>query len=201
VIIVSACAVAGIIITLVAGTDPGGGLATLLLIGSAAAALAVRQRHAYLFVPVPALAYLICALIAGMIHDRSVDTSHTVTALNAGAWLGNGFYWMTLATIVVIIIAVARWLRARRTGAALEDRQWDGPENEYRPVPVGVGSSAPILPPAPARPAGSYPPPGAADEEEPGYPDGFAHFYDRNAKPPESGGRTTSTWTYRDEDA
>ena len=59
-------------------------LSIFLLAGTAAGALAVRPRAAYLLIPVPALAYLAAATVAGLVHDRAA--SSTALAISAARY-------------------------------------------------------------------------------------------------------------------
>jgi hypothetical protein len=107
-------ALLGAVITVVAGRDPGLVLGIFLVIATVIAAFVVRPRAAYLVIPVPALAYVVVAIVAGLIHDRARDTTHTLLALSAIQWIASGFFAMVTATAVAVVITVARWLLARR---------------------------------------------------------------------------------------
>jgi hypothetical protein len=106
--------VLGLLVTVLAGAEPGMILGVFLVVSTAAAALAVRPGSVYLIFPVPAPAYAVAALIAGLIHDRGVDTSSTALALSAAQWIASGFIAMTVATALAVIIAGYRWLREAR---------------------------------------------------------------------------------------
>jgi hypothetical protein len=106
----------GLVITLLSGTEPGVILGVFVVVGTVAAALAVRPGAVYLIFPVPALAYAVAAVIAGLVHDRGVDTSHTALAISAAQWIAGGFVAMTVATGVAVLIAGYRWLWAARPG-------------------------------------------------------------------------------------
>ena len=105
---------AGLLVTLLASRGPGTVLSIFLLAGTAAGALAVRPRAAYLLIPVPALAYLAAATLAGLVHDRAADSSHTALAISAARWIASGFLAMTTATLLAIVMAVVRWAVGRR---------------------------------------------------------------------------------------
>ena len=107
---------AGLLVTLLAGREPGLVLGIFLLAGTAAGALAVRPRAAYLIIPVPALAYLAAAIVAGLVHDRAADTSHTALVISAAQWIASGFLAMSAATLLAIVVAVARGVAARQAG-------------------------------------------------------------------------------------
>jgi Domain of unknown function (DUF6542) len=104
----------GLVTTVVAGIEPGLILGIFLVAGTIAAALAVRAEAVYLIFPVPALAYAIAALVAGLIHDRGTDTSSTALALSAAQWIAGGFIAMTVATVLAVLIGGYRWLRNTR---------------------------------------------------------------------------------------
>ncbi len=108
----------GLVITLLAGTEPGLILAIFLVLGAVAAALAVRPGAVYLIFPVPAPAYAVAAILAGLVHDRGVDSSRTALALNFAQWIAGGFIAMTLATGLAVLIGGYRWLRYARPGAS-----------------------------------------------------------------------------------
>jgi hypothetical protein len=104
----------GLVITLLAGAEPGLILGVFLVAGTVVAALAVRPGAVYLIFPVPAPAYLVAAVIAGLVHDRGVDTSRTALALSAAQWIAGGFVPMVVATGLAVLIAGYRWLRQAR---------------------------------------------------------------------------------------
>jgi hypothetical protein len=104
----------GLAVTLLSGTEPGVILGVFLVVGTVAAALAVRPGAVYLIFPVPALAYAVAAVVAGLVHDRGVDTSHTALAISAAQWIARGFVAMTVATALAVLIAGYRWLRRAR---------------------------------------------------------------------------------------
>jgi Domain of unknown function (DUF6542) len=107
-------AAAGLLVTLLAGRGPGAVLGVFLLAGTAAGILAVRPRAAYLLIPVPPLAYLAAATLAGLVHDRAADTSHTALAISAARWIASGFLAMSAATLLAIVAAAAGWAAGRR---------------------------------------------------------------------------------------
>lgn len=104
-------------ITVAAGRDPGLLLGIFLVAATVIAAFVVRPRAAYLIIPVPALAYMAAAIVSGLIHDRSADTTRTLLAVNAVQWIARGFLAMIAATAVAIVVSAARWLVARRAGS------------------------------------------------------------------------------------
>jgi hypothetical protein len=109
VFVVIGSAAVGALLTAVSGSAPGIVLGICLVAGTVAGALAVRPRAGYLIIPVPALAYLGAALIAGLIYNRTSDGSRTLLALNGSQWIASGFVAMSLATAVAIVIMIVRW--------------------------------------------------------------------------------------------
>jgi hypothetical protein len=109
-------AVAGGILTLLAGSEPGWLLGLFVILATAVGTSAVRRTAAYLVIPVPALAYFVAAVIAGLIHDRNVDTTRAILFVNGVQWIASGFFWMFLSTVIAIAITTARWLMTGRAG-------------------------------------------------------------------------------------
>jgi hypothetical protein len=123
--IVAAAALFGGIATVVTRTEPGLVLGASVVAGTVVAALAVRPGAGRLIFPAPVLFYLMAAIPAGMIYDRSADSSKTALAIGATQWIANGFFAMALATILAIVLIVARWSiwRWARRGAAAPGRR------------------------------------------------------------------------------
>jgi hypothetical protein len=114
VFLVIGCAALGMLATVLSRTEPGSVLGVLVVAGTVAATLAVRPRAAYLVIPVPALAYVVAATIAGLIHDRASDSSLTGLAVHAAQWIASGFLAMSAATLLAIAITAVRWPRSAR---------------------------------------------------------------------------------------
>ena len=136
----------GALVTAATRTEPGNVMAVFLVAGTVAAALAVRARAVYVIIPVPALAYVVAATIAGLIHDRATDTSLTALAVSATQWIASGFLAMTAATALAIALTAVRWLGRAR-----------GPHRPgYPPLAARAGSPprnrAARRPSAPGRP-------------------------------------------------
>jgi hypothetical protein len=115
----------GTIVTVVSGSEPGGILSGFLIAGTVVGALLVRPGSGHLIFPVPPIAYVAAAVLAGLIHDRTTDTSVTGLALGALQWIAAGFLAMITATVLAVAIAVCRWARQARTRpahAATSDR-------------------------------------------------------------------------------
>jgi hypothetical protein len=99
----------GAIITVLAGTSPGPVLGVSLVAATLVAALAIQPRAVYRIIPVPALAYVVTATVAGLIGDRMASTSHTALAVSAAQWTASGFFPMTVATVLAIAVTAIRW--------------------------------------------------------------------------------------------
>jgi hypothetical protein len=114
VFVVIGCAALGTLVTVAARTEPGPVLGAAVVAGTAAAVLAVRPRSVYVIIPVPALAYVVGATAAGLIHDRAADTSLTGLAVHAAQWIASGFVAMSIATLLAIATTAVRWPRRER---------------------------------------------------------------------------------------
>jgi hypothetical protein len=111
---VLAATLLGILGTVVTGNEPGFLLGFLIFIGSVVATLGVRRSALYVVFPLPALANFIGAVVAGAIHDRGIDTSTTELGASFLQWIANVFFAMCATTIIVLVIAGARWVLARQ---------------------------------------------------------------------------------------
>ncbi|HEX6451831.1 MAG TPA: DUF6542 domain-containing protein [Trebonia sp.] len=107
-------AVLGAIATLATNNDPGGLLGNLIVLGAVIAALGIRRQRMYVLIPLPALTYLVLAILTGAIHDNGTDTSTTQLGLNFLQWIGNGFFSLCAGTILVLLIFGARLLASRQ---------------------------------------------------------------------------------------
>jgi len=104
----------GAVVTMATGRAPGPILGVFVVIGTVVAALAVRPRAGRLIFPVPVLAYLVAALVSGIIYNRSDDSSKTAVAIGAAQWIANGFVAMAFATGAAIVLIAVRWCFWRR---------------------------------------------------------------------------------------
>jgi hypothetical protein len=140
-IIVASTAI-GAIVTMVTDAMPGGLLGAFVVIGTIAAALAVRPRAGRMLLPVPVLSYLVAALVSGVIYNRGTGSSKTALAIGAAQWIADGFFPMALATAAAIVIIVIRWLLWHRHRRVTPSPAWS--------VPAANG---PVRrPPTPSRP-------------------------------------------------
>jgi hypothetical protein len=115
VLLVIAGTLAGLLGTVLAGREPGFALGAGLIVGTVAGAVAVRPRSTFVIIPVPALAYVVAATVAGFIHDHAIDTSRTALAVGLTQWIAGGFLIMIAATLLAMAIAAIRWLGSRHT--------------------------------------------------------------------------------------
>jgi len=129
-LIVVAAAVLGAVATVVTKTDPGGLLGWCIVVGTLIAGFAVRPRAAYLLIPMPALAYVVFALAAGLVRNTSSGTGLTVSAAQ---WIANGFLTMAAATVLAVVVALGRWSLDRRAGASPAGRRRARPAEPAAP--------------------------------------------------------------------
>jgi hypothetical protein len=114
ILVFAGAVLAGTILTIVMGQEPGFLLGLGLVAGSVAATAAVRRGGAHKFIPLPALAYLVAATLAGMAHDSTNLTTSRQFLLDFLTWIGGSFAAVTAATILVVLIALTRWLLSGR---------------------------------------------------------------------------------------
>ncbi len=98
----------GALLTALTGGQPGIVLGVFLILGTLAAGSLVRPAAVHLIIPVPALAYLVAALLAGIVAIPASDMSRTGLAVNALQWIAHGFLVMLIATAAAIGITAAR---------------------------------------------------------------------------------------------
>src|SRR5579862_8498711 len=136
--IVAASTALGASATMLTGKEPGSILGVFVIIGTLAAAVAVRPQAGRVILPVPALAYLVAAMVTGVIYDHSADVSKAALAVNAAQWIANGFFAMLLATLLAVALVTVRWIFWRRTRPAVAAPAWPAgpPANQYRTQPV-----------------------------------------------------------------
>jgi hypothetical protein len=120
----------GAIATMATGSAPGFLLGVFVIIGTIAAALAVRPTAGRIILPAPVLCYLVAALITGVIYNRSDDSSKTALAIGAAQWIADGFIAMAIATVAAIALIGVRWFRWRRHRPAPTTRRPPGDWSE-----------------------------------------------------------------------
>ena len=142
------------IITIVAGGQPGFVLGFFLVAGTAAAALAVRPRAVYRVVPVPALAYVAASLVTVPVSGSGAS-SRTALALGVVQALASGFLAIIVATVIAIAVTVARGRRAGQARRGRGPRPSGGPAGTLisnSPRPAGHSGRAGHGPPSPLSP-------------------------------------------------
>jgi hypothetical protein len=145
--VIAGSALIGAIATIVTKSQPGSVLGLSVLAGTVAAALTVQPRTGRLIFPAPALFYLIAALGAGVVYDRSADK--TQIAVSAAQWIASGFFVMVLATLLAIALTTVRWFMWRR--------DWQGPVAPDWPDAAPGTRTVPPPQARPPRPLGTQP--------------------------------------------
>ncbi len=112
-LLVAGAAALGLAGTVATHTAPGVLLGLCLIGGTALAALAVRPGAVYLLIPVPPLAYLVAATVAGVFGGSAAGTSRSALAVSGAQWLASGFVAMATASALAAALAVTRALRWR----------------------------------------------------------------------------------------
>ena len=156
--IIVASAAIGAIATTVTRSTPGFLLGVLVVAGTVAAALAVRPRAGRMILPVPTLAYLVAALISGVVYNRSADSSKTALAIGAAQWIADGFFAMVLGTVLAIAITTARWYLWRRAQPASWDQGWQVPGSDTTWAGPAEGDTGPVRPDTGQRPRPTFHP-------------------------------------------
>jgi len=135
--IVAASTALGASATMLTGKEPGSILGVFVIIGTLAAAVAVRPQAGRTILPAPALSYLVAAMVTGVIYDHSADVSKTALAINAAQWIANGFFAMLLATALAVALVTVRWIFWRRSRPVAPASGWPGrtPANQDRGQP------------------------------------------------------------------
>jgi hypothetical protein len=127
---------------MVGRVQPGLALGLFVLAGTVAAALTVEPRAGRLIFPVPALSYLIAALVSGVAYNRSSDSAQL--AVGATQWIANGFFVMVLATLLAIALTTVRWILWRRHGRSPLAADWTTPASGVSgPRPPHGGTPGP----------------------------------------------------------
>jgi hypothetical protein len=163
--IVAGSAALGALITIVLRREPGALLGVFLILGTLIGGLAVRTASARLIIPAPTLCYVVAASVAGAINDRASDTSRIGLLLHSGTWIASGFYAMTIATVLAIVVSGVRLYldyrtRPRRPGRPGRPNGSRRPGQRRdanglwrsRPGEDLDGTTRPVSPPSPAGP-------------------------------------------------
>jgi hypothetical protein len=121
VLMVVASTILGLIVTALAGQEPGLILAVFLIGGTTTAVFAVRRAAVHLIIPVPALACAVAATFAGLAHDPSALSSRTALAIDALQWIAGVFAGIGVATFIAIAVTVLRKPKRRRARNRRDD--------------------------------------------------------------------------------
>jgi hypothetical protein len=121
----------GVIVTLVAGQEPGGLLGFFIIVGTIAAALCVRRGKVYLLFLAPALAFFVAAVVTGKVHDAKLGSSTAGLGAGFTQWVAGIFFPAVVATIIVLLIGGGRWLLGRQLISG------QSPLSAGRPTPGG----------------------------------------------------------------
>ena len=109
-LVLAGATLVGVVVTLMARTEPGDWLGFFVIVGSLIAVLGVRRGVVYLFFPVPALAFFVGAVLAGVIHDRKMVSSTAGLVAAFPQWVAGIFWPGVVATILVLLAGAGRWL-------------------------------------------------------------------------------------------
>jgi hypothetical protein len=104
----------GIVVTLVAGQEPGGLLGFFIIVGAIAATLCIRRGKVYLLFPAPALAFFVAAVVTGKVHDAKLGSSTAGLGAGFTQWVAGIFFPAVVATIIVLLVGGGRWLLGRQ---------------------------------------------------------------------------------------
>ena len=104
----------GIILTLIAGQEPGGLLGFFIIMGTIAAALGIHRGKVYLLFPAPALAFFVAAIVTGKVHDAKLGSSTAGLGAGFTQWVAGIFFPAVVATIAVLLVGGGRWLLGRQ---------------------------------------------------------------------------------------
>jgi len=113
-LVVIAVAVIGMGVTIGTHRTPGYLLGGFILAGTIIAGLAVRPGSGYLLIPAPALAYLVTAVGAGLIHEHSAGPSRSGLTVGVTQWIADGFIAMAAATALAGVLALIGAIARRR---------------------------------------------------------------------------------------
>ncbi len=109
-LVLAGATVTGVVVSLIAGLEPGNLLGFFVIVGSLAAVLGVRRGAVYLLFPMPALAFFAGAVVTGIIHDRELAASTAGLGAGFAQWVAGIFFPAVVATILVLLVGGTRWL-------------------------------------------------------------------------------------------
>ena len=99
---------------MVSAREPGFLLGFGLIVGSFIASLAIRRHSLYVLIPLPALTYLVLAIVTGYAHDHALGSSTEILGTDFLQWIGGGFSGICVATILVLIVFGTRLVVSRQ---------------------------------------------------------------------------------------
>ena len=142
-LVLAAVTLLGVIVTLIAGQEPGDLLGLFIIVGTIAAALGIQRGKVYLLFPAPALAFFVAAIVTGKVHDAKLGSATTDLAAGFTQWIAAIFFPAVVATILVVLLGGGRWLFGRQlvTGQSPLSAGRPAPGNA-RPAP---GSRRPAV--------------------------------------------------------
>jgi hypothetical protein len=110
VLLLAGATVAGVLLTLIAGQEPGLLLGFFVIVGTLAAVGGIRRSAAYLLFPMPAIAFLVAAVLTGIVHDSRMTSSTAGLATSFLQWIAGIFVPMVTATVIAVLIGGVRWV-------------------------------------------------------------------------------------------
>jgi hypothetical protein len=128
-----------LILTLIAGQEPGILLGVFTILGSIAATLGIKRGKVYLLFPAPALAFFTAAVVTGKVHDAKLGSSTAGLGVGFTQWVAGIFFPAVIATVLVLLIGGGRWLFGRQliTGLSALSSGDRPAQGNARPVPGG----------------------------------------------------------------
>ena len=142
-VVLLSATVVGVAATVIAHMEPGNLLGVFVIAGSLAAVLGVRRGAVHLFFPMPALAFFVAAVAAGIVHDRQLASSTAGLGASFTQWVAGIFWPAVVATVLVLLVGGGRWLLKRPlltsqsplpTGRPAAPGGPRGPQGSRRPV-------------------------------------------------------------------
>ncbi|HEY1669885.1 MAG TPA: DUF6542 domain-containing protein [Trebonia sp.] len=188
----------GIVVTLVAGQEPGGLLGFFIIVGAIAATLCVRRGKVYLLFPAPALAFFVAAVVTGKVHDAKLGSSTAGLGAGFTQWVAGIFFPAVVATIIVLLVGGGRWLLGRQlisgnsplsAGQPASGRPRPAPRDRRPGVDSWAADNQPFDGPAP-RTSPTGPTPRQGTGPRPGNAPGGA----RPPRPPRDPRATRDPW-------
>jgi hypothetical protein len=112
-LVLFAVALVGLVATIAIGHDPGFLIGAMLVVGSLVAAAGARRRSVHTLIPLPAMCYLVMAVVGGVAKDHAHLNDSKEFATNFLTWIGGGFFGLVAATVLLVLITFVRWLGSK----------------------------------------------------------------------------------------